>query len=152
MLLVNFDVERSWTLRFKLLTVQLLTICLLFVAVVSIRIWPPPDLSHAHYDQLYSLAMLKWERRRGATAKSDDILSMLEEETEALIANGYRDTRRAIGRDERAVVAAEDEQVQREAPRQHFISPHPDLDFLIFVLAPRDLARVACTNESQSLE
>ena len=54
------------------------------------RIWPAQDLSAAHFDKLYSLVLLKWERRRGASAKSDDVLAMLEEETEALIHAGYR--------------------------------------------------------------
>jgi hypothetical protein len=53
------------------------------------RIWPSMDLSAAHYDRLYALALLKWERRKGASAKSDDVLAMLEEETEALIQAGY---------------------------------------------------------------
>ena len=90
LLLVRFDVEGAWTYRFQLLTLQLITLCLLAVAVVSMRIWPAPDLAAAHFDKLYSLVLLKWERRRGASAKSDDVLAMLEEETEALVAAGYR--------------------------------------------------------------
>ena len=38
---------------------------------------------------LDSLVLLTWERRRGPSAKSDDVLAMLEEETEALVASGY---------------------------------------------------------------
>ena len=63
---------------------------LLFVAATSMLIWPSPDLSSAHYDKLYSLMLLKFERRRGATAKSDDVIAMLEEETEALVHARYR--------------------------------------------------------------
>ena len=63
---------------------------LLAVAVLSMQIWPSPDLSSAHYDKLYSLVLLKFERRRGATAKSDDVIAMLEEETEALVHARYR--------------------------------------------------------------
>ena len=89
LLVVHFDVEADWTYRFQLLTLQLVSLCLLAVAVVSMRVWPAPDLSAAHFDKLYSLVLLKWERRQGASAKSDDVLAMLEEETEALIQAGY---------------------------------------------------------------
>jgi hypothetical protein len=44
----------------------------------------------AHYDRLYALAVLKYERRRGASAKSDDVVAMLEEETEALVRANYQ--------------------------------------------------------------
>ena len=87
---MRFDVEGQWTYRFQLLTLQLISLCLLAVAVASMRIWPAPDLSAAHFDKLYSLVLLKWERRQGASAKSDDVLAMLEEETEALVAAGYK--------------------------------------------------------------
>ena len=88
-LTVHFHVEASWTYRFQLLTMQLITLCLLSVSAASMVIWPAPDLSAAHFDRLYSLVLLKWERRRGPSAKSDDVLAMLEEETEALVASGY---------------------------------------------------------------
>jgi len=87
---VRFDVEGEWTRRFQLLTLQGVTLCLLGVAVASMCIWPACDLSDAHYDRLYALVLLKWERRRGASAKSDDVLAMLEEETEALVQSGYQ--------------------------------------------------------------
>ena len=83
--LVRFEVEEEWTLRFQLLTLQLMTLVLLAVSVVGMLAWPSPDLSSAYYDKLYSLVLLKHERRKGATAKSDDVLAMLDEETEALV-------------------------------------------------------------------
>ena len=119
-----------------------------------LRTWPSSELSAAHYDKLYALALVKHERRRGSTPKcaraadpehrpalgpklprrrlaaarpavgappsararstqfpsvvrrdnrvclcgcvaaacvrSDDVIGMLEEETEALIQRGYR--------------------------------------------------------------
>ena len=87
---MRFDVEEDWTWRFQLLTIQLMTLCLLAVATLSMVLWPTPDLSAAYYDKLYSLVLLKFERRRGATAKSDDVLAMLDEETEALIKARYQ--------------------------------------------------------------
>ena len=89
-LLVRFDVEGAWTYRFQLLTLQMITLSLLAVSVASMRIWPTADLSAAHFDKLYSLVLLKWERRKGASAKSDDVLAMLDEETDALVRAGYR--------------------------------------------------------------
>ena len=76
--------------RFQLLTLQMITLSLLAVSVASMRIWPTADLSAAHFDKLYSLVLLKWEQRKGASAKSDDVLAMLDEETEALVRAGYR--------------------------------------------------------------
>lgn len=90
LLLVHFDVEQLWTYRFQLLTLQLLSGCVLAATVLAMRVWPPDDLSTAHYDRLYALAVLKYERRRGASAKSDDVVAMLEEETEALVRANYQ--------------------------------------------------------------
>jgi hypothetical protein len=90
LLLVHFDVEQLWTYRFQLLTLQLLSGCVLASTVLAMRVWPPDDLSMAHYDRLYALAVLKYERRRGASAKSDDVVAMLEEETEALVRANYQ--------------------------------------------------------------
>jgi hypothetical protein len=90
LLLVHFDVEQLWTYRFQLLTLQLLSGCVLAATVLAMRVWPPDDLSMAHYDRLYALAVLKYERRRGASAKSDDVVAMLEEETEALVRANYQ--------------------------------------------------------------
>jgi hypothetical protein len=64
--------------------------CVLAATVLAMRVWPPDDLSMAHYDRLYALAVLKYERRRGASAKSDDVVAMLEEETEALVRANYQ--------------------------------------------------------------
>ena len=83
--LVRFELDDDWTARFQLLTLQLLTLALLGVSTAGMLLWPSPDLSSAYYDKLYSLVLLKYERRRGATAKSDDVLAMLDEETEALV-------------------------------------------------------------------
>ena len=55
-----------------------------------LRVWPSNDLTAAHYDKLYSLAMLKHEQQRGASSKSDEVIGLLEEETEALISAHYR--------------------------------------------------------------
>lgn len=88
--LVRFDVEADWTYRFQLITLQLMTLCLLAVATFSLLVWPSPDLSAAYFDKLYSLVLLKFERRRGSTAKSDDVLAMLDEETEALVRAKYQ--------------------------------------------------------------
>ena len=90
LLLVRFDVEADWTYRFQLLTLQLMTLCLMLVSTLSMLTWPSEDLSAAYYDRLYSLVLLKFERRRGATAKSDDVLAMLDEETEALVRARYQ--------------------------------------------------------------
>ena len=62
---------------------------LLAVATLSMRVWPAPDLNAAHFDRLYALVLLKWERAKGPSAKSDDVLAMLEEETQALVQAGY---------------------------------------------------------------
>jgi len=90
LLLVRFDVEGEWTYRFSLLTLQLMTLVLLAVNTVMMRLWPSADLSVAHYDKLYSLALLKHEARRGTNTRSEEVISKLEEETEALIKRGYR--------------------------------------------------------------
>jgi len=90
LLLVHFDVEEAWTYRFQLLTLQLVSGCLLAAATLAMVFWPAADLSTAYYDRLYALAVLKYERRRGATAKSDDVIAMLEEETEALVRARYQ--------------------------------------------------------------
>lgn len=90
LLLVRFDVEADWTNRFQLLTLQLMTLSLMFVSTLSMLSWPAEDLAAAYYDKLYSLVLLKFERRRGATAKSDDVLAMLDEETEALVRARYQ--------------------------------------------------------------
>ena len=45
------------------------------------------------------LAVLKHERRRGASAKSDDVIAMLEEETEALVSAHYQAPRN-LGHDD----------------------------------------------------
>ena len=63
------------------------------------RVWPAADLTTAHYDKLYSLAMLKHETQRGASAKSDEVIGLLEEQTEALVAGRYR-TAGALSDDE----------------------------------------------------
>ena len=46
-----------------------------------------------------ALAVLKHERRRGASAKSDDVIAMLEEETEALVSAHYQAPRN-LGHDD----------------------------------------------------
>jgi len=38
-------------------------------------VWPAADLTAAHYDNLYSLALLKHEQQRGASRKSDEVSS-----------------------------------------------------------------------------
>ena len=90
LLLVRFDLEQGWTSRFTLMTLQLMTLVLLGVNALMLRSWPSSELSAAHYDKLYSFALLKHERRCGSTPKSDDVIGMLEEETEALIKRGYQ--------------------------------------------------------------
>ena len=67
-----------------------MTLCLMLVSTLSMLSWPSEDLSAAYYDRLFSLVLLKFERRRGATAKSDDVLAMLDEETEALVRARYQ--------------------------------------------------------------
>uniref|UniRef100_A0A7S3B1H2 Uncharacterized protein n=1 Tax=Haptolina ericina TaxID=156174 RepID=A0A7S3B1H2_9EUKA len=89
-ILVRFDAEAAWTPRFRLLSLQLTTLLLLGVNAAMLRVWPDADLTAAHFDKLYSMALLKHERRRGSTPKSDDVIGMLEEETEALIKKGYQ--------------------------------------------------------------
>lgn len=86
---VRLDVDEDWSTRFQLLVAQLVTVSLVVVCSASMLSWPSPHLSTSYYDKLYSLALLKAERRAGATAKSDALLAMLDEETEALIASGY---------------------------------------------------------------
>merc|ERR1712146_80141 len=90
LLLVRFEPEVTWTLRFQLLTLQLMSIVLLAAASLAMVIWPSPDLSAAYYDKLYALAVLKHERRRGASPKSDDVIAMLEEGPESLVKARYQ--------------------------------------------------------------
>jgi len=90
LLLVRFDIEDTWTFRFQLLTLQLISLCLLAGASFAIRLWPSLGLGEAHCDRLYALAILKHERWSGASAKSDDVIAMLEEETEGLIQAQYQ--------------------------------------------------------------
>ena len=89
LLLVHFEVEAGWTYRFQLMTLQLISTCLLSTMTLAMRMWPSADLSTAYYDRLYALAILKYEKRRGASAKSDDVIAMLEEETENLVQANY---------------------------------------------------------------
>ena len=90
LLLVRFEPEAQWTFRFQLLTMQLVSLTLLLCASLAMLLWPSPTLAAAYYDRLYALAILKHERRRGASAKSDDVIAMLEEETEALVSAHYQ--------------------------------------------------------------
>jgi len=90
LLLVHFDVEEMWTYRFQLLTLQLTSVCLLAVTTLATRLWPRSDLSTAHFDRVFLLAIMKHERHSGASAKSDDIIAMLEEESDAFVRTNLR--------------------------------------------------------------
>ena len=87
---LRFEHDAGWTSRFQLSTLQLFASVQLLCSAAMLRVWPSNDLTAAHYDKLYSLVLLKFERRRGATAKSDDVLAMLDEETEALVRARYQ--------------------------------------------------------------
>ena len=70
---LRFDHEAGWSGRFQLSTLQLFASLQLLCAALRLRVWPAADLTAAHYDKLYSLAMLKHEQHRGASAKSDEV-------------------------------------------------------------------------------
>ena len=69
LMLVRFDAEAGWQSRFHLLTLQLMGAILVGVHALMLRLWPSSELSTAHYDKLYSLALIKHEQKRGSTAK-----------------------------------------------------------------------------------
>ena len=69
---------------------QLFASLLVLCSAAMLRLWPQADLTTAHYDKLYSLAMLKHEKQRGASAKCDEVIGLLEEQTESLVAAHYR--------------------------------------------------------------
>ena len=71
LMLVRFDAEAGWQSRFHLLTLQLMGAILVGVHALMLRLWPSSELSTAHYDKLYSLALIKHEQKRGSTAKCD---------------------------------------------------------------------------------
>ncbi len=87
---LRFEHDVGWTSRFQLSTLQLFASVQLLCSAAMLRVWPSNDLTAAHYDKLYSLAMLKHEQQRGASSKSDEVIGLLEEETEALISAHYR--------------------------------------------------------------
>ena len=87
---LRFEHEAGWSGRFQLSTLQLFASLQLLCAALRLRVWPAADLTAAHYDKLYSLAMLKHEQQRGASSKSDEVIGLLEEEAEALVAAHYR--------------------------------------------------------------
>ena len=71
------------------LPLQLVAVIHVGTSALLLRLWPSANLANAHYDKLYSLALLKHERVHGSSAKGDDVIGMLEEETEALIQKRY---------------------------------------------------------------
>jgi len=75
---LRFEHEDGWSGRFQLSTLQLLASLQLLCAALRLRVWPAADLTAAHYDKLYSLAMLKHEGQRGASSKSDEVIGPLE--------------------------------------------------------------------------
>ena len=91
LLTVHFDPSdpSAWTYRFSLITLQLVAVVHVGTSALLLRLWPSANLANAHYDKLYSLALLKHERVHGSSSKGDDVIGMLEEETEALIQKRY---------------------------------------------------------------
>lgn len=64
LLLVRFEPEATWTYRFQLLTLQLISLCLLLGASLAMLLWPATSLAAAYYDKLYAPALPEHERRR----------------------------------------------------------------------------------------
>lgn len=81
---ICYIVPEQWSMRFRLITLQLMTWPLLVANMLMLISYPGMDLSTAAYDKLYSLSLLK-NRKAVAEGRGYDIVDLLVEESESLL-------------------------------------------------------------------